>query len=78
MKKHIYKKRFILAIYDLEDNLVTVCENVSDFAKYFNKSTIDCHSIISRQFLKKRESFRYRGSFGHERLKIIFVEDIDN
>jgi len=72
---HLYKKRYLLAIYDMEDFLVTVCENVQDFAIYFNKKVHDAHSIVSRQFLNIRQGFIYDGPFGKEKLKIIFVED---
>ncbi|WP_288910963.1 NUMOD1 domain-containing DNA-binding protein [uncultured Thomasclavelia sp.] len=38
----------MIAMYDLEDNLITVFENYRECAKYFNTTSDSIHSHISR------------------------------
>lgn len=38
----------MFAIYDMEDNLMYVCETYRELAKYFNTSTIVMRSTMSR------------------------------
>jgi len=74
MATRLYKKKYILGVYDLEDNLVTVCDNVRDFANYFDKRVHDAASIVSRQFRGVRKAFLYHNRiFGTEHLKIVFI-----
>lgn len=69
--ERLYRGEFIAAIYDENENLVTVCDNAHDFAEYFERTVDLAHSILSRLFLKKRKSFFYKG----KRLHIEFVKE---
>ncbi|MGE4572206.1 MAG: hypothetical protein AB7E09_05615 [Candidatus Izemoplasmatales bacterium] len=67
----LYKKKFIISIYDKNDQLITVVDNVFEFARLFNKTYEQAHAILSRIFLKKRQSFYHN----NEKLFIAFIED---
>lgn len=38
----------MFAIYDMEDNLIFVCDTYKELAKYFNTSVIVMHTTMSR------------------------------
>jgi|GEM_PF-3910109 len=71
MKTRLYKKKYLIAVYDQNDDLVTVCENAKDFAEFFERTEGLAHSILSRLFLKKRKSFFHN----KKRLHIRYIED---
>ena len=47
-KTRFYKKAKLISIYDEDDNLVAVCDNVREFAKVFGMIQRDADSTISR------------------------------
>jgi hypothetical protein len=63
--ERIYRGEYLIAVYDEEDQLVTVCDNAVDFAGYFNRTVDLAHSILSRLYLGKRKSFRFEGKKFH-------------
>lgn len=38
----------MFAIYDMDDNLIFVCDTYKELAKYFNTSTVVMHTTMSR------------------------------
>ena len=47
-KTNFYKKHYLVAVYDEDDNLVAVCDNAREFAKVFGRTQRDADSILSR------------------------------
>ena len=61
----------MIAMYDLEDNLVTIFDNYKECAKYFNTSIQVLHCYISRS--KKGKVDKKRGDNG--RCRLIKIEE---
>lgn len=38
----------MFAVYDMDDNLIYVCDTYKELAKYFNTSTVVMHTTMSR------------------------------
>lgn len=66
-----YRDEYLIAVYDEDDQLVTVCYNAVDFALYFDRTLDLAHSILSRLYLGKRKSFRFNG----KKLHIEFIKE---
>ena len=49
----------MIAMYDLEDNLVTIFDNYKECAKYFNTSVkvIQCHICRARKGIINKKSY---------------------
>jgi hypothetical protein len=56
----LYRKKYIISIYDLNDQLITIFDDVGDFANFFNKTPNQAKHILSRLFLKKSKTFYHR------------------
>lgn len=52
-----YKKGYLIAVYDVHDQLIAICDNVSEFAKAFNKPNGTAKTIIHKIAEKKQTSF---------------------
>jgi len=62
MTNPFYKKGYLIAIYDSEDNLITVCDNVKEFASAYHIKRIDvAYAIIRRINKGERKSFNFKG-----------------
>lgn len=55
-----YDKNITIAMYDLEDNLITVFDSWQECANYFNTSTGVIRSYICRQQKGQRDKKRYK------------------
>ena len=47
-KTNFYKKHYLVAVYDEDDQLVAVCDNATEFAKVFGRTQRDADSILSK------------------------------
>lgn len=45
-----YKKKYLIAVYDLDECLIAVLDNISDFAKFLGKNYDQARSLISHRF----------------------------
>ncbi len=65
-----YKNKYLIALYDDVDRLVTICDNAYEFKDFLDIPTIrSSSSILSKVFLGRIKSVNYRG----ERLKVHFI-----
>lgn len=71
MASNLYRGKFIISIYNENDDLIAVCDNAADFARLFNKSLKVSISMLSKLFNKKLLSFYS----DHHRYKAVFIED---
>lgn len=69
-KTRFYKKAKLISIYDEDDNLVAVCDNVREFAKVFGMIQRDADSTISRIAKCERSYFLHND----EKLFIHFID----
>ena len=69
-KTRFYKKAKLISIYDEDDNLVAVCDNVREFAKVFGMIQRDADSTISRIAKCERSYFLHND----EKLFIYFID----
>ena len=72
MAIRFYKNEYLIAVYDTEDNLVGVCDNVKEFAKMYDKDELIAGNIISRISKGQRQTF-YHG----DRQLTIFLIPLD-
>ena len=68
--KGLYRKKYIISIYDEYDRLITVLDNILDFAIYFRKKYDRSRYILAKLFTKKQKSFYYKNN----QLFIYFIE----
>ena len=69
-KTNFYKKHYLVAVYDEDDQLVAVCDNAREFAKVFGRTQRDADSILSRIAKGERGYFTHNG----EKLFIYFID----
>lgn len=69
MAIRFYKKEYLIAVYDTDDNLVGVCDNVKEFAKTYQKDELIAGNIVNRISMGKRQTFYYKG----EQLTIFLI-----
>lgn len=83
MAEKFYKKSNLIAVYDMNDNLVSVCDNVYEFSVQFKKDLTLAFHIVGRIAKGYRNFFRYDGSnytihvIPLEPLDIIDIQNID-
>jgi hypothetical protein len=70
MKTKFYKKHYLVAVYDEDENLVAVCDNAREFAKVFGRTQRDADSILSRIAKRERSYFLHND----EKLFIHFID----
>ena len=65
-----YRNKYLIALYDDVDRLVTICDNAYEFKEFLDVPTVrSASSILSKLFLRKIKSVNFRG----ERLKVHFI-----
>lgn len=65
-----YKGRYLIALYDEIDRLITICDNAYEFKEFLDIPTINTsYSILSKVYLGRIKTVNYRG----ERLKVHFI-----
>ena len=65
-----YKGKYLIALYDDSDSLITICDNAYDFKEFLDIPTINTsYSMLSKVYLGKINSVNFRG----ERLKVHFI-----
>lgn len=64
-----YKKEYIIAVYDTEDTLVGVCDNIKEFARIYHRSYDVAASIIGRINRGERKTFYH----GDKQLKLFLI-----
>lgn len=69
-KTNFYKKHYLVAVYDEDDQLVAVCDNANDFAKVFKMEQRVADTTISRISKGERSYFCHNG----EKLFIYFID----
>ena len=62
----------MIAMYDLEDNLITIFDSYKECAKYFNTSIQVLHCYISRSKKGKVDKKRYEKGW----CRLIKMEDV--
>lgn len=60
MAVRFYKKEYLIAVYDTQDNLVGVCDNAKEFAQVYQRRYDVAQSIIGKLSKGKRKAF-YHG-----------------
>ena len=65
----IYKNKYLIAVYDSDDNLKTCVDNVHEFATHFNIEKRVADSILSRSFHGKQKTFLFKD----DKLTIHFI-----
>ena len=69
-RNKFYKNKYLIALYDDIDRLITICDNAYEFKDFLDiptKNTSD--SILSKIYLGKIKSVNFRG----ERLQVHFI-----
>jgi hypothetical protein len=46
----LYKNKYLIAIYDLDDALVAVLDNVAELAKFLGKNNDQARSMLGHRF----------------------------
>lgn len=65
-----YKGKYLIALYDDIDRLITICDNAYEFKEFLDIPTINTSfSMLSKVYLGRIKSVNYRG----ERLKVHFI-----
>ena len=65
-----YRGKYLIALYDELDRLITICDNAYEFKEFLNMRTMsDSRSALSKVYLGKIKSVNFRG----ERLKVHFI-----
>ena len=65
-----YKNKYLIALYDEFDNLITICDNAYEFKEFLDIPTITTsYSMLSKIYLGKIKSVNFRG----ERLQVHFI-----
>lgn len=52
-----YKKGYLIAVYDVYDQLIAICDNVDEFANMFNKPKSTAKTIIHKIAERKQTTF---------------------
>jgi len=52
-----YKKGYLIAVYNQQDQLVAICDNVDEFANMFNKAKSTAKTIIHKIAERKQTTF---------------------
>lgn len=66
-----YRKKFIISIYDMDDQLITVLDNIKEFARLFDKTYDQARFVLSSMFMNKSTYFYYN----KKRYYASFIED---
>lgn len=53
-KQEFYKNQFLICLYDMEEQLVGVFDNVHELSKYSGKSVNACHCCLTPKRLYKK------------------------
>ena len=65
-----YKGKYLIALYDEIDRLITICDNAYEFKDFLDIPTINTsYSMLSKIYLGKIKSVNVRG----ERLQVHFI-----
>ena len=65
-----YKGKYLIALYDDIDRLITICDNAYEFKAFLDIPTIETsRSMLSKVYLGRIKSVNFRG----ERLKVHFI-----
>ena len=65
-----YRNKYLIALYDDVDRLVTICDNAYEFKDFLDIPTIEtASSILSKLYLRKIKRVNFRG----ERLWVHFI-----
>ncbi len=69
-RNRFYKNKFLLSIYDQEDQIIAVLDNVREFSSMF-QIPLNSAYVIARRFQKgEQKNFYYQG----KRLQLYFTE----
>lgn len=60
---NFYKKGFLIAVYDEEDQLQVVCDNTAEFARVYKKPMHTAKAIISKLASGRQTTFAYNGKY---------------
>lgn len=55
-----YKKGFLIAVYDEDDQLEVICDNTKEFAAVYGKSINNAKGIISKLTNGRQATFQYK------------------
>ena len=69
MQNKFYKKGYLIAVYDEEERLQVVCDNVDDFARVYKKPKHVAKSIVHKTTCGKQSNFKHYG----ESLTIVLI-----
>ena len=65
-----YKNKYLIALYDDIDRLITICDNAYEFKEFLDIPMITTsYSMLSKIYLGKIKSVNFRG----ERLQVHFI-----
>ena len=65
-----YRNKYLIALYDDVDRLITICDNAYELKEFLDIPTVrSASSILSKVYLGKIKSVNFRG----ERLKVHFI-----
>lgn len=74
-RDRFYKGRYLIALYDDSDSLITICDNAYEFKDFLDIPTIrTAFTKLSKVYLGKIKSVYFRG----ERLKVHFISLSDD
>lgn len=68
-KRQFFKNKFLISTYD-QDELLSVTDNIKEFAAIYDKEYHTARSIISRIFNKKQNNVFY---FKGKKLSLYFI-----
>ena len=68
-----YKGKYIIALYDTEDNFIDVFDNVNEMAKQLNKKVATIYEYISAKKLHNIQKHQINGKW--VQLKLIPIEE---
>ena len=70
IRDKFYRNKYLIALYDDMDRLVTICDNAHEFKGFLDIPKIETsYSILSKLFLQKIKSVYFRG----KRLMVYFI-----
>ena len=67
---NLYKDRYLLALYDGDDELVTVLDNSADLARYLGTTPKTASCDLSRAFAGKQRTVKVGG----RKCRIYFID----
>ena len=68
-----YKGKFMIGLYDMEDNFIDVFDNVNEMAKQLNKKVATIYEYISAKKLHNIERHQINGQW--VQVKLIPIEE---